>query len=75
MPHTILEWLAIGIGHRETRDGHRLPSQGIPTVLDVDKPPSGRTILGVDGSSDSFIGYTQCFQIVDIVCARAAPEA
>jgi hypothetical protein len=32
MAQTILERLAIGIGHPQARDRHRLSSQGIPTV-------------------------------------------
>ena len=50
MARTILERLAIGIGHRQARDGHRLASQGIPTVLEVEELPSGRTTLRVAGS-------------------------
>jgi len=40
---TILEWLAIGIGHRQARDCHRLASQGTSTVLQVEsRHPEGR---------------------------------
>jgi hypothetical protein len=49
----ILERLAIGIGHRQARDSHRLASQGIPTVLEVEESPSGRTTLRVAGSHRS----------------------
>jgi len=50
---TILEWLAIGIGHRQARDCHRLASQGTSTVLEVEESPSGRTTLRVAGSHRS----------------------
>jgi len=50
MARTILERLAIGIGHRQARDCHRLASQGIPTVLEVEESPSGRTTLRVAAS-------------------------
>jgi len=32
---TIMERLAIGIGHRPTRDGHHLASKGTPAVLEL----------------------------------------
>jgi len=50
MAQTILERLAIGIGHRQARDCHRLASQGIPTVLEVEESHFGRTTLRVAGS-------------------------
>jgi hypothetical protein len=53
MALTILERLAIGIAHRQARDCHRLASQGIPTVLEVEESPSGRTTLRVAGSHRS----------------------
>jgi hypothetical protein len=43
MALTILERLAIGIGHRQTRDHHRLASKGIPAPLELEESPSGRT--------------------------------
>jgi hypothetical protein len=52
MTLTIMERLAIGIGHRETRDGHCLPSKGIPAVLEVEESPSGR-VAGSRGSDSS----------------------
>jgi hypothetical protein len=53
MARRILERLAIGIGHRQARDCHRLASQGIPTVLEVEGSPSERTTLRVAGSHRS----------------------
>ena len=53
VPRTILERLVIGIAHRQARDCHRLASQGIPTVLEVEESPSGRTTLRVAGSHRS----------------------
>jgi len=53
MARTILERLAIGIAHRQARDGHRLASQRIPTVLEVEESPSARTTLRVAGSHRS----------------------
>ena len=50
MARTILERLAIGIGHRQARDCHRMASPGIPTVLEVEESPSARTTLRVAGS-------------------------
>ncbi len=61
---TILERLAIGIGHRQARDCHRLASQGTSTVLEVEESrtstvleveesPSGRTTLRVAGGHRS----------------------
>ena len=47
MARTIVERLAIGIAYREARDRHRLASQGIPTVLEVEESPSGRTTVRV----------------------------
>jgi len=39
--------MALGVAYREARDRHRLASQGIPTVLEVEESPSGRTTLRV----------------------------
>jgi hypothetical protein len=44
-PPALPERLAIGTGHRQTRDGHSLASKGIPAVLEVEESPSGRTTL------------------------------
>jgi len=40
MALTIVDRLAIGIGHRQARDCHRLASKWIPTVLEVEESPS-----------------------------------
>jgi hypothetical protein len=53
MALTIVERLAIGIAHREARDDHRLALQGIPTVLEAEESPSGRTTLRVAGNHRS----------------------
>jgi len=53
MALTIVERLAIGIAHREARNRHRLASQGIPTVLEVEESPSGRPTRRVAGSHRS----------------------
>jgi hypothetical protein len=53
MARRILERLVIGIGHRQARDCHRLASQGIPTVLEVEESPSERTTQRVAGSHRS----------------------
>jgi hypothetical protein len=47
MALTIMERVAIGIGHRQTRDGYRLAPKRIPAVLEVEESPSGRTTLRV----------------------------
>src|SRR5215472_12393880 len=33
----VVERLAVGIAHRQTRDGHRLASQGFSTLLEVER--------------------------------------
>ena len=53
MAGTILERLAIGIGYRQAPDCHRLASQRIPTVLEVEESPSGRATPRVAGSHRS----------------------
>jgi hypothetical protein len=45
--------MARTIGHRQARDAHRLASQGIPAVREVEESPSGRTTLRVAGSRRS----------------------
>ena len=51
MARTILERLAIGIGHRQARDCHRLASQGIPTVLEVEESPISKDDPSCRGKS------------------------
>src|SRR6266853_2227158 len=45
--------MAIRIDYREARDRHRLASSGIPTVLEVEEPPSCRPPVGVERSRRS----------------------
>jgi len=44
MAHTIVERLALGIAYREARDRHRLASQWIPTVLEVEESCGWRIV-------------------------------